>query len=189
MLSDLVSGQSLGEFLKERLFDPLGLVDTGFTVPPEKLDRLVLLYTTREGALSHLAPDEENPDLPPANGSKIAGFESGGGGLYSTAGDYLRFGQMLLNGGELDGVRILSRKSIETMTTNQLDGLDDPTHMYSGSDGFGLGVSVRESLAGVELLGSVGQYGWNGAATTYFSADPQERTIVLLLVQHMPYDE
>ena len=188
-LIEVISGQSLGAFMKERLFDPLGLADTGFTVPPEKLDRLALLYTTKEGALSHLAPFEKNQENPPADGSRIAGFESGGGGLYSTAGDYLRFGQMLLNGGELDGVRILSRKSIEIMTANQLEGLEDPTHMFSDSDGFGLGVSVRESLARGNAFGSVGQFGWTGAATTYFSADPKERTIAILLVQHMPYDE
>jgi CubicO group peptidase (beta-lactamase class C family) len=188
-LVEVISGQSLGEFMKERLFDPLGMVDTGFTVPAEKLDRLALLYTTQEDELVHLAPDEENWFNPPADGSLIAGFESGGGGLYSTAGDYLRFGQMLLNGGELDGVRILSRKSIEIMTVNQLEGLEDPTHMYSDSDGFGLGVSIRESLARGNALGSVGQYGWSGAATTYFSADPKERTIALLLVQHMPFDQ
>ena len=188
-LIEVISGKSLGVFMKERLFDPLGLVDTGFTVPPEKLDRLALLYTTRDNTLMHLAPDDENQDHLPVDGSKVAGFESGGSGLYSTAGDYLRFGQMLLNRGELNDVRILSRKSIEIMTTNQLEGLDDPTHMYSESDGFGLGVSVRASLARGELLGSVGQYGWNGAATTYFSADPKERTIAILLVQHMPFDE
>jgi CubicO group peptidase (beta-lactamase class C family) len=188
-LIEVVSGQSLGGFMKERLFDPLGMADTGFTVPAEKLDRLALLYTTREDELVHLVPDEENWFNPPVDGSCIAGFESGGGGLYSTAGDYLRFGQMLLNGGELDGVRILSRKSIEIMTANQLEGLEDPTHMYSESDGFGLGVSVRESLARGDLLGSIGQYGWSGAATTYFNADPKERTVVLLLVQHMPYDQ
>ena len=123
------------------------------------------------------------------DGSKITAVEAGGHGLYSTAADYLRFGQMLLNGGELDGVRILSRKSIEIMTINQLEGLEDPTHMYSDSDGFGLGVGVRESLARGNSLGSVGQFGWNGAATTYFSADPKERTVVLLLVQHMPFDQ
>jgi CubicO group peptidase (beta-lactamase class C family) len=188
-LVEVISGQSLGEFMKERLFDPLGLVDTGFTVPAEKLDRLALLYTTKEGVLSHLAPDDENQDRPPVDGSLITDFEAGGHGLYSTAGDYLRFGQMLLNGGELDGVRILSRKSIEIMTVNQLEGLEDPTHMYSDTEGFGLGVSVRESLARGNSLGSVGQFGWNGAATTYFSADPKERTIALLLVQHMPFDQ
>jgi len=113
----------------------------------------------------------------------------GGAGMFSTIADYARFGQMLLNGGELDGVRILGRKTIELMEANHLNHMTRQTTQWSESDGFGLGGAVRIDLAKGNQLGSVGQFGWTGAATTYFNIDPKERTMVLLFAQHFPHNE
>ena len=116
-------------------------------------------------------------------------FDEGGGGLFSTVGDYARFAQMLLNGGELDGVRVLGRKSVELMSRNHVTHLP-PTDDPWTPAGFGFGVSVQvESAFAAGGLGSPGQYGWQGYATTYFTVDPRERMIALLLVQHQPYNE
>jgi CubicO group peptidase (beta-lactamase class C family) len=95
---------------------------------------------------------------------------------------------MLLNGGELDGVRVLGRKSVELMLTNQLTHTAQPTNQFSESDGFGFGGAVRIDLAKGDSLGSVGQFGWSGAATTYFNMDPKERTLALVFTQHFPHD-
>ena len=112
----------------------------------------------------------------------------GGMGLYSTIGDYARFGQMLLNGGQLEGVRLLSRKTVELMTVNHLNNLAVPQISDNGAYGFGLGGSVRVDLAKANIPGSLGQFGWDGAATTYFRIDPKERTVSLLFMPHMPFD-
>jgi CubicO group peptidase (beta-lactamase class C family) len=112
----------------------------------------------------------------------------GGMGLYSTIGDYARFGQMLLNGGELEGTRLLSRKTVELMTVNHLNQLKEPCINPSCAYGFGLGGSVRIDIAKANIPGSLGQFGWDGAATTYFRMDPKERTVSLLFMQQMPYD-
>ena len=109
--------------------------------------------------------------------------------MFSTIGDYARFGQMLLNGGELDGVRILGRKTVELMMANHLNHLTPPTTEFSQADGFGLGGSVRIDLAKGDELGSVGQFGWAGAATTYFNIDPKEQTVVLVFAQHFPFNQ
>jgi CubicO group peptidase (beta-lactamase class C family) len=112
----------------------------------------------------------------------------GGMGLYSTIGDYARFAQMLLNGGELDGVRLLGRKTVELMTANHLEGLREPHVGGTGAYGFGLGGSVRVDLAKGNIPGSLGQFGWDGAASTYFRIDPKERVVALLFQQYMPFD-
>jgi CubicO group peptidase (beta-lactamase class C family) len=117
------------------------------------------------------------------------GFPSGGGGLFSTAGDYLRFAQMLLNGGELEDQRILGVKTVELMMANHLEHLEDPTITWSDSEGFGLGGSVRIDLPAGNNLGSVGQFGWYGAATTYCNIDPRENTVAILYAQHVPFNE
>ena len=109
--------------------------------------------------------------------------------MFSTIGDYARFAQMLLNGGELDGVRILGRKTVELMTANHLNHLPRVTHEMSESDGFGLGVAVRLDLAKGNELGSAGQFGWSGAATTTVNIDPKERLVALVFAQHMPFNE
>jgi CubicO group peptidase (beta-lactamase class C family) len=180
-LVQVVSGMPFEDFLKQRIFDPLGMVDTGFYVPAEKVGRFSATYgPDAAGGLKEIDP-VSNPHYlnPPAN-------PSGGGGLVSTASDYLRFCQMLLNGGALEGVRLLGRKTVELMTTNHLpDGVycfNDP------SSGFGLGVSVLLDLGKSQMPGSVGNYGWSGAANTHFWIDPKEELIAILMLQFMPID-
>ena len=181
----VVSGKPLEEFMQERIFEPLRMSDTGFDVPEGKMSRMAKLYEHGpDGALREV---KKAPYGTYAERGK--GFPSGGGGLFSTISDYFRFGQMLLNGGELDGRRVLGRKTVELMMENHLTFLEKGTLDGRGSEGFGLGGSVRLDLAKANRLGSVGQFGWNGAATTTFSIDPRERTVALLLVQHLPYNQ
>jgi CubicO group peptidase (beta-lactamase class C family) len=181
----VVSGMPLEQFLQDRLFGPLKMVDTGFDVPPDKMSRLAKLY--ENGPDKALRPVPKPPYGTYAEAGK--GFPSGGGGLFSTANDYFRFGQMLLNGGALDGKRILGRKTVEFMTVNQLTFLEKPTLDARGADGFGLGGSVRLDLAKGGTLGSVGQFGWSGAATTTFVMDPQEKLIAIFMAQHLPFNQ
>jgi CubicO group peptidase (beta-lactamase class C family) len=178
-LVEKVSGRSFPDFLEERLFRPLSMKDTGFTVPDAGGARLAKIYETgADGRLTLSEPMALSPTL-----------ASGGGGLYSTAGDYARFLQMLLNDGELDGVRILSRKTVELMMENHLSHMAKTTRDANEAEGFGLGGSVRLDLAKGNSLGSVGQFGWAGAATTYCRIDPAERMVQILLVQHFPMDQ
>jgi CubicO group peptidase (beta-lactamase class C family) len=183
-LVEKVSGRSFGAFLEDRVLRPLGMKDTGFSVPDAKLSRLAKIYEKdKDGKLQ---PAKPLFGIQPSPGPKL---ESGGAGLFSTAGDYARFMQMLLNGGQLEGVRILSRKTVELMMANHLNSMGRTTHQFSESDGFGLGGSVRLDLAKSNTLGSVGQFGWDGAATTLARLDPKERLVMILLVQHFPFDE
>jgi len=181
-LVEVMSGQSFDVFLKERIFEPLGMVDTGFHVPAEKLNRFAANYTpTQDGKI-------EVFDKPAKSVfSKPRTFFSGGGGLVSTTADYIRFAQMLLNKGELDGERLLGRKTIELMTMNHLpEGL----HPFeSQADGFGLGFSVAMDVAKSRSPGSTGSFGWGGAAATNFWVDPEEEIIGLFMTQLMnnPY--
>jgi CubicO group peptidase (beta-lactamase class C family) len=182
-LVEKVSGRSLAEFMEERIFRPLGMKDTGFGVPEAKRGRLAKVYEkSPDGGLRPVKwLLEREPVLLPK-------LLSGGGGLFSTTGDYLRFMQMLLNGGELDGARVLSPKTVELMMANHLTFASRPFR-DNPSEGFGLGGAVRVDLARDGGLGSVGQFGWSGMATTYASLDPKEQTVALLFVQHLPYDE
>jgi CubicO group peptidase (beta-lactamase class C family) len=177
-LVQVVSGKSFDVYLKERIFDPLGMVDTGFTVPPEKVSRLATVYN----------PDKQG-GLTPDHSPMITRFTrptrnfSGGGGLVSSLGDYFRFAQMLLNGGVLEGQRLLGRKTVESMLMNHLpQGInpDDP------ASGFGLGGSVLLDVAHSQNLGSPGIWGWGGAANTKFWIDPKEEVLGLLMLQFMP---
>ena len=153
------------EFLQTRLFGPLGMVDTAFSVPPEKVDRFAALYRpNKENGLERV----ENAPL--AN-DEISFFPSGGGGLVSTAADYMRFCQMLLDGGALDGVRILGKKTVELMRY--------PHH----DDWFGLGFAVVTDKEPPDILESVGNFSWGGAAATTFWIDPEEELIGLLMTQ------
>ena len=163
---EVVSGMPFEEFLQTRLFGPLGMVDTGFSVPLEKIDRYAALYrhNREEGEKQRVK------DAPLAN-DEVSFFPSGGGGLVSTAADYMRFSQMLLNGGELDGVRILGKKTVELMRY--------PHH----DDWFGLGFAVVTDKEPPNTLESVGNFSWGGAAATTFWIDPEEELIGLLLTQ------
>jgi CubicO group peptidase (beta-lactamase class C family) len=193
---EVASGKSLGAFLADEIFRPLGMVDTAFQVEPAKQDRFAALYSLYEtldfsGALP--APDEPVLHcLERTNHSRYCrspAFESGGGGLTGTAADYLRFAQMMLNGGVLDGHRLLGRKTVELMMLNHLPEElipiavgDDPAYGF----GFGLGGSVLVDVAASNVPGSVGAWGWSGAAATHFWVDPREELIGIFATQFMP---
>ena len=178
-LVQVVSGMPFEEFLKERVFDPLGMIDTGFYVPEPKWERLAGCYGPKEGGGLSTAPE-----LGRDNFTDSEVMPSGGGGLVSTGTDYLRFAQMLLNRGELDGVRLLGRKTLELMTMDHLGGRLHP--FENPASGFGLGFSVLADVAGTREAGSVGSYGWGGAANTTFWVDPVEDLIGLLMLQFIP---
>jgi hypothetical protein len=166
---EVASGQPLDQFLDRRLFKPLGMIDTGFWVPPEKLARLV-------------DPPVGAQILPDRDVTRPTTLFSGGGGLVSTAADYLRFCQMLLNGGELDGVRVLSPLTVRRMTMNSLP----PGIRFADGSTWGLGFAIRSDAAGSTVPGSVGSFTWSGAWGTYFWVDPAEQLIAIQLIQVAP---
>jgi CubicO group peptidase (beta-lactamase class C family) len=183
----VISGQPFDAFLQQRIFEPLGMVDTGFYVPAEKIDRFAALYgRSEEGELGLMET--------PATGryAKPPVFLSGGGGLVSTVHDYVRFAQMLLNGGQLDGARLLGRKTVELMMMNHMSEALLPFTVNPGEPpawgyGFGLGGKVMMDPAQAGILGSRGEYSWSGAASTGFWVDPQEEVIGLIMTQLMPF--
>ena len=182
-LIEVLSGNDLATYLEERLFDPLDMRDTGFTVPKDKAGRFVQMYSKTE--------DETGIEPSPAERSEgyfdyESRWFSGGGGLVSTTRDYLRFCQMLLNGGELDGRRILSRKTIELMTTDHVEGVRRASTVLSDGYGFGLDFAVHIDKAGSGLNGSLGEYNWGGLAGTIFWIDPAEDLIGLYMIQMLP---
>ncbi|MDM3870062.1 serine hydrolase [Porticoccus sp. W117] len=175
------SGQTLDAFLKTRLFEPLGMHDTHFYLPKSKKARLAVVYSSTDKDDIERAP---NPGTHIGQGAYLNGPRksfSGGAGLLSTAMDYSRYLQMLLNGGELDGKRILSPKTVELMTVNHLDGLP-----FNKGNGFGLGFYVTHDLGASGELGSVGQYGWGGAYFTTYWVDPREELLVVFMTQLVP---
>ena len=176
-----VSGQPLDRYLTERILAPLHMTDTHFYLPRDKRDRLATVYSATSGGLARA------PDAGGTTGSQGAYVDgprksfSGGAGLLSTATDYARFLQMLLNGGELDGERILSRKTVELMTVDHLGTID-----FRPGQGFGLGVSVLEDVGARGTLGSVGEFGWGGAYHTTYWVDAREELVVVHLTQLLP---
>ena len=184
-LVEIWSGQTLDVFFQERLFGPLGMSDTGFFVQPGQEERLTALYQfNSEGRLVRV-PDTAAIAPYDPNRSKLL---SGGGGLLSTTADYLRFAQMLLNGGELNNVRILGERTIRLMSADHLPaGIVLPWDKLQGH-GYGFGVSVLTDIPTSLGMGSVGDWGWDGAASTYFRVDPEERLLILLMTHRMPCD-
>lgn len=178
---EVVAGVPFDEFLVKRIFDPLRMIDTGFTVQPERRARIVEMTSTDE--TGRLVVAQVNANAP---GEMLNRYPSGAGGLYSTAGDYARFCQMLLNGGELDGAVILGRKTVELMLANHLGHLSPPVNEFNEGEGFGLGGYVVLDPARRGQPGSVGQFGWSGTAATWFFIDPQEQLIAILMMQHLP---
>jgi CubicO group peptidase (beta-lactamase class C family) len=188
-LVELISGEPFDQFLQEQIFKPLGMTDTGFSVPENKVHRLAANYErTADNGLQLTDSPETSRYI------RDVTYFSGGGGLVSTARDYLRFAQMLLNKGELEGERVLGRKTVELMTSNHLPNNGDLTSMgqpvfsetpYDGI-GFGLGFSVMLDPATAHILGTPGEFAWGGAASTYFWVDPGEQLIAILLTQLMP---
>ena len=183
-LVEQISGLKLDEYFKKYIFEPLGMVDTDFTCPKEKLDRLASLY-------------EHNPSGEPRFMETPAldvTYLSGGGGLFSTMSDYYQFASMLLNQGELNGKRIIGRKTIELMTTNHLPDGKDLTEMsesafsetpYAGV-GFGLGFSVMLDPTKSQTLSDIGEFGWGGMASTVFFINPKEDMLVIFMTQLIP---
>lgn len=176
-LVEVVSGQPFDVFLRERIFEPLGMVDTGFYVPVSQRDRLSRSY-------GHTGPQGSLALGDTLGYTESVTMFSGGGGLVGTAADYMRFAQMLLNGGELEGVRILGRKTIEIMTVDHLG--DAPTGWLSPGWGFGLGFTVRNEAGLDGTPGSVGEYYWFGVAGTSFWVDPTEELIGVFMIQIRP---
>lgn len=177
---EVLSGKTLGEYLKETIFDPLGMQDTGFYVPAEKQSRIATLYQIREG----MKPDtRQYPAQKPI-------FESGGGGLFSTVRDYSRFAQMLLHGGTLDGARILGRKTIDLIATDHLTPQQQATHSWDTQRGYGygLGVRVMKNPEIADINGSVGEWGWDGAFGNWFCVDPKEDLTCVYLTTNLPGD-
>jgi CubicO group peptidase (beta-lactamase class C family) len=185
-LVEKLSGKSCPDFVRERIFVPLGMKDSGFFVPAEKLARLATIYTTdaKSPGLTALPRDP--------NVTKVPGLPSGGGGLYSTAEDYLRFAQMLLNGGELNGVRILSPSTVALMRVNHL-----PERLMTGKFGigfytmqpglgFGYDFAVFENPAKFGSTAGQGTYLWDGAAGTWFWIDPANDLVFVGMIQRMP---
>ncbi len=177
-LVEVLSGKPFDEFLESRIFDPLLMPDTAFYVPAGKAARLAKMYQLNEQGVIEPYPWDRDDTAKPA-------FFSGSGGLYSTAADYLRFCQMLLNKGELDGVRILSPKTVEVMMMNHVAEDILPPEGPVGRTGFGFGIggAVLLDVAKSDGLGSAGEYTWGGFAGTYFWIDPEERLIGLFLIQ------
>jgi CubicO group peptidase (beta-lactamase class C family) len=192
-LVEVVSGMPFDQFLRERMFEPLGMTDTGFRVPTDDRNRFAILYTpkgTQTDSREAFLTAPQNKEIVPMPVSADRGdfddktmFLSGGGGMVSTALDYLRFSQMMLNGGELNGARVLSRKSVELMTADHMTGIKG----YGGGMTFGLGFGILKDVGQTAKLGSPGTYDWGGAAGTKFWIDPTEELIGVFMVQSLPH--
>ncbi|MGY8897070.1 MAG: serine hydrolase domain-containing protein [Paraglaciecola sp.] len=181
ILVERLSGQTLGAYFEQHIFEPLEMDDTGFYVPKDKQDRLAQIYVINQQGQT--VPMENEPLGDYLSAPEI---ESGGGGLVSTIEDYYTFTQMLLNGGEYQGKRILGRKTVEYMRTNHLPTSLIPFEPTSTGEGYGLAMSVTVDEQGANTMGSAGDYGWAGAASTYFRIDPKEQMIVISMTQLMP---
>jgi len=198
-LVEVISGRPLGAFLRERLFEPLGMADTGYGVPPEKLGRLAAMYGRPDVLDSNTTVGSEldawmrgvNDRLDVSKSYPVDSpdvFMRGGHGLFGTIGDYFRFAQMLANCGELDGTRIIGRKTLELMHANhvpaallpvEIGGLPLPGY------GFGLGSRVLLDVAQSAAPGSAGEFGWSGAAKTFYWVDPKEELVGVFMTQSM----
>ena len=209
-LVEIWSGQTLEEYFQEKILVRLGMVDTAFHVAPEKVDRFCAMYTpttpqSMKIAVGGSEEDSGNKALQGKSFKRIDGTDgshftepavtySGGGGLVSTVADYIRFTRMMANYGELDGVRLLGRKTVEYMTINHLPNGSDLADMGQSTFaetpfdgiGFGLGFSVVLDPAKANVIGSPGEYAWGGAASTAFWIDPEEDLTVIFLTQLLP---
>ena len=172
---EVVSGMPLDEFFQKRVFDPLGMVDTGFHVPKEKRDRAAVVYRRSGRSLTPANDADEDPTVPPR-------LLSGGGGLFSTGDDYISFCRMLLDGGELDGKRILAEETVALMASDQLGEIGgDRTALSGGTFGLSMAVVNRTSAAGP----NAGTSWWGGLAGTGFWIDPQEDVIAVFMIQNI----
>ena len=179
------SGMALDQFFESRIFTPLGMIDTGFIIPEEKRMRLAAAYDSdNQGSLSR-----RNSDL--FTYSSRTRLLSGGGGLASTILDYTRLLQMIANGGEWNGQRLLQKKTVETMTRNHLSGpampIRFPGNIRHGT-GFGLGFSVKTAQTDWNKAGRLGEYGWGGMLSTHFWISPADQLVVVTMEQTYPFD-
>jgi CubicO group peptidase (beta-lactamase class C family) len=188
-LVEILSGDRFDDYLRREIFDPLGMVDTGFFVPEEAADRLTALYRFQPAKAPALAESPgESPYLRPRS------YLSGAGGLVSTTSDYVAFCTMLLNGGHLDGRRVLGRKTLELMTSNHLPGGATLADLAIGGFGeagfegvgFGLGFAVGQGPVATAMAGSAGDFYWGGLASTAFWVDPSEDLFAVFMTQLVP---
>jgi CubicO group peptidase (beta-lactamase class C family) len=173
------SGQSLDAFFRTRIFEPLKMVDTHFFLAPAQRDRLAAVYSLAEDGTLARAPDPGTGQGAYVDGPRMC--FSGGAGLLSTASDYARLLQMMLNGGELDGVRLLGPKTVELMTSNHAGTL-----FNEGKTGFGLGFEIVDDVGKAGNYGSPGEFSWGGAYHTTYWVDPQEKIVAVLMTQLLP---
>jgi CubicO group peptidase (beta-lactamase class C family) len=173
-LVEVLSGQTLGDYLADKIFAPLGMVDTGFFVPDAEQARIA-------------EPFDHDPDggvrMTMSNIRVQPSMESGGGGLVSTAGDYARFLQCLLNRGELDGMRLLGPRTVDYMTADHMGSIPARDNLLEPGEGFGLGFAVRTALGQTPVPGSVGTFYWSGMAGTSFFVDPAQDLFAIMLIQ------
>ena len=189
-LVEVISGRRFDDHLRATIFEPLGMVDTSFRVPDEKVDRFAANYRRSRRTGVALVDDPETSGY-----RRERSFLSGGGGLVSTTADYVRFVRMLVQGGELDGARVLSRRTVELMTTNHLPGggelrefVHEGSYGETGFDGVGFGLTMAMSLGErqTQTVGSRGDFYWGGAASTLFWVDPTEELAVVFMTQLFP---
>jgi CubicO group peptidase (beta-lactamase class C family) len=199
-LIQIVSGQSLEAYLRQQIFEPLGMVDTGYHVPKESLDRFAAMYGSLDITGRNARSSEVNEQAEAGVNRLLEGPRDslqshphqtyrGGHGLVSTAPDYLRFCRMLLGGGALEGARILGRKTLQLMVVNHLGAGLLPYQVGGNSVpgyGYGLGMRVMMDLGQAQVAGSVGEFGWGGAATTNFWVDPAEDLVGIEMAQFQP---
>jgi len=191
LLCEVISGMSFDQYLQERILGPLGMLDTSFSVPPEKVERFAACYGPDPSGTDRKYKLVDDP-LTSAFARPRTYF-SGAGGIVSTVADYYRFCSMLLNGGELDGVRILGPRTLKLMTLNHLPGGRDLATMAQTAGetaregiGFGLGFAMLLDPTVAQIIGTPGEYYWGGAASTAFFVNPAEELVMIFLTQLRP---
>ncbi len=188
----MISDMPFADYLQQTIFDPLQMVDTAFEVSADRIDRFATLYGYREeDPLAQLETNDRSPFISSISGIPVR-LHSGGAGLVSTANDYWRFAQMMLNRGEMDGRRILAAETVALMTTNQLPGKLLPLSFNSVAPGpfngygFGLGYAINMDPSNTAAAGSRGDFGWGGLADTYCWVDPEQALVAILMQQYIP---
>jgi len=180
-LVEKLSNMKLGEYVKQEILNPLNMQDTGFYVPAEKVARFSEIYSNNREGTTGVMENEPLGDF--LNDPAV---HNGGGGMVSTMDDFLIFARMLLNNGEVDGVRILGRKTVEYMRSNHLPARLLPYRNGAAGEGYGLAVSVTMNTDDLTFMSSEGNFGWSGAASTYFRIDPVENLIIIGMAQFIP---
>lgn len=180
-LVEEISGQKLGDYMQSVIFDPLKMNDTGFYVKPENQHRFAQIYGAGDKGQTVVI---ENEPLGDYLSDPI--IHNAGGGLTSTISDYYKFAQMLLNGGEYKGQRILGRKTVQYLSSNHMPANLRPYSPGASGEGYGLAVSVTVDENQLKFMGSTGDYGWSGAASTYFRIDPKENMVIISMTQFLP---